>query len=292
MGRLALLAAGLAFATTAQSWSPPPDRITGTSRLWGDPTPNATVEIRRTEYGVPHIQGETLEAAAYGFGYCQAEDHLPNILHGMIGARGQLAETFGADAVRAAHAAGQLDFGENRVQEALAKRADITDLPIRWHLIGPLQSNKANKVPGAFASVQSVHSVELLERLARAAVAKGVQLPVLVQVDLAHEATKSGLDEAELRPPGICPLKQHRSGVRLRRLVDLELVAGAFVRKERRGACERQAVRRLGRCVQPEPLRQRRCSRCRPPPGAVESKQDLLFQNIGEPTRTRRIEQP
>ena len=49
MGRLALLAAGLAFATTAQSWSPPPDRITGTSRLWGDPTPNATVEIRRTD---------------------------------------------------------------------------------------------------------------------------------------------------------------------------------------------------------------------------------------------------
>lgn len=111
-----------------------------------------------------------------------------------------VSKTFGADAVRAAHAAGQLDFGENRVQEALAKRADITDLPIRWHLIGPLQSNKANKVPGAFASVQSVHSVELLERLARAAVAKGVQLPVLVQVDLAHEATKSGLDEAELRP--------------------------------------------------------------------------------------------
>lgn len=111
-----------------------------------------------------------------------------------------VSKTFGADAVRAAHAAGQLDFGENRVQEALAKRADIIDLPIRWHLIGPLQSNKANKVPGAFASVQSVHSVELLERLARAAAAKGEQLPVLVQVDLAHEATKSGLDEAELRP--------------------------------------------------------------------------------------------
>ena len=49
MGRLALLAAGLEFATTAQSWSPPPDRITGTSRLWGDPTPNTTVEIRRTD---------------------------------------------------------------------------------------------------------------------------------------------------------------------------------------------------------------------------------------------------
>lgn len=111
-----------------------------------------------------------------------------------------VSKTFGADAVRAAYAAGQLDFGENRVQEALTKRADTADLPIRWHLIGPLQSNKANKVPGAFASVQSVHSIDLLERLARAAAAAGVVLPVLVQVDLAHEATKSGLDEAELRP--------------------------------------------------------------------------------------------
>ena len=128
-----------------------------------------------------------------------------------------VSKTFGADAVRAAHAAGQVDFGENRVQEALAKRAETADLPLRWHLIGPLQSNKANKVPGQFACVQSVHSLDLLERLSRAAVAAGAQdapaggpvgerplppnvvLPVLIQVDLAHEATKSGLDEAELR---------------------------------------------------------------------------------------------
>ncbi len=55
------------------------------------------VTIRRTEYGVPHIQGETLEAAAFGFGYCQAEDHLPNIMRGIVGARGELAITFGPD---------------------------------------------------------------------------------------------------------------------------------------------------------------------------------------------------
>ena len=110
-----------------------------------------------------------------------------------------VSKTFGADAVRAAYAAGQVDFGENRVQEALAKRADTADLPLRWHLIGPLQSNKANKIPGAFAGVQSVHSLDLAERLSRAAVAAGTDLPILIQVDLAHEATKSGLDEAELR---------------------------------------------------------------------------------------------
>jgi PLP dependent protein len=111
-----------------------------------------------------------------------------------------VSKTFGADAVRAVHAAGQMDFGENRVQEALAKQAATADLPLRWHLIGHLQSNKANKVAGAFAAVQSVDSADLLERLARAADALGTPLPVLIQVDLAHEATKTGLAEADLRP--------------------------------------------------------------------------------------------
>lgn len=111
-----------------------------------------------------------------------------------------VSKTFGPDAVRAAFASGQLDFGENRVQEALAKQAETADLPIRWHLIGHLQSNKANKVPGAFASVHSVDSIDLLEKLARAADARGTALPVLVQVDLAHEVTKSGLDETDLEP--------------------------------------------------------------------------------------------
>jgi PLP dependent protein len=111
-----------------------------------------------------------------------------------------VSKTFGADAVRAAHAAGQIDFGENRVQEALAKRAATIDLPLRWHLIGPLQSNKVNKIPGAFAGVQSVHGLDLLERLSRVTAASGAELPILIQVDLAHESTKSGLDPAELRP--------------------------------------------------------------------------------------------
>jgi acyl-homoserine-lactone acylase len=53
------------------------------------------VQIRRTQFGVPHIEGETLEAAAFGFAYCQAEDHLDNILRGILGVRSQLAATFG-----------------------------------------------------------------------------------------------------------------------------------------------------------------------------------------------------
>ncbi len=55
------------------------------------------VQIRRTQYGVPHIQGDTLEAAAFGFGYCQAEDHLPQVMGGIVGVRGELALTFGPD---------------------------------------------------------------------------------------------------------------------------------------------------------------------------------------------------
>jgi acyl-homoserine-lactone acylase len=55
------------------------------------------VTIRRTAYGVPHIQGDSLEAAAFGFAYCQAEDHLDNIMRGILGARGDLAATFGPD---------------------------------------------------------------------------------------------------------------------------------------------------------------------------------------------------
>ena len=110
-----------------------------------------------------------------------------------------VSKTFGPAAVRAAHAAGQVEFGENRVQEGLAKRAALADLPLRWHLIGHLQSNKANKVPRAFACVQSVDSPELLGRLSRAADAAGAVLPVLLQVDLAGEATKSGADPAMVR---------------------------------------------------------------------------------------------
>ena len=55
------------------------------------------VQIRRTHYGVPHIQGDSFEAAAFGFGYCQAEDHLANVLRGILGVRGELAQTFGPD---------------------------------------------------------------------------------------------------------------------------------------------------------------------------------------------------
>ena len=113
-----------------------------------------------------------------------------------------VSKTFGADRVREAWAAGQRDFGENKVQESLQKIAETADVPARWHLIGHLQSNKAKKAVGPFVCIQSVDSVDLLRRLDDAAgmrPAGSGPLEVLVQVDFAGEATKFGAppDEAE-----------------------------------------------------------------------------------------------
>jgi pyridoxal phosphate enzyme (YggS family) len=111
-----------------------------------------------------------------------------------------VSKTFSADHVRAAVAAGQNDFGENKVQEAVRKISDTAGLPgVRWHLIGHLQSNKARKAAGPFAAIHSIDSVELLHRVDAAAVETGAQPDVLVQVDLAGEATKHGASSADAR---------------------------------------------------------------------------------------------
>lgn len=103
-----------------------------------------------------------------------------------------VSKTFPIEAVRAAYGAGQRDFGENRVQEGLQKIAESTEMKIRWHLIGHLQSNKARKAAENFTALHSIDSVELLQRVDVAAVSAGVQPDVLVQVDLALEPTKHG----------------------------------------------------------------------------------------------------
>jgi pyridoxal phosphate enzyme (YggS family) len=103
-----------------------------------------------------------------------------------------VSKTFPIEAVRAAYDAGQRDFGENRVQEALQKIAASGDLDIRWHLIGHLQSNKARKAAEQCAWIHSIDSVDLLRRVDDAAAAAGCRPNLLVQVDLALEATKHG----------------------------------------------------------------------------------------------------
>jgi PLP dependent protein len=111
-----------------------------------------------------------------------------------------VSKTFGVEHVRAAAAAGQVDFGENRVQEAASKIGQTSDLAIRWHLVGHLQSNKAQKAATSFAWIHSIDSAELLKRVDAAAQKAGSAPRLLVQADLAGEATKHGAEPGAVRP--------------------------------------------------------------------------------------------
>ena len=147
-----------------------------------------------------------------------------------------VSKTFGGDHVRAARAAGQKEFGENKVQEGLqkiAETADITD--VRWHLIGHLQSNKAKKAVGPFHCLQSIDSVDLLERVDAAAASAGATPEILVQADLAGETTKFGAAEDEVE--GVVRAALDARAVRLAGLMivppwneDPELTRPWFVR--------------------------------------------------------------
>lgn len=105
-----------------------------------------------------------------------------------------------ATAVRAAHAAGQRHFGENYVQEALDKMAALADLraELQWHLIGPLQSNKTRPVAEAFDWVHGVDRLKIAQRLSEQRPAGLAPLNVCLQVNVSGEASKSGVDPAEL----------------------------------------------------------------------------------------------
>ena len=103
-----------------------------------------------------------------------------------------VSKTFSADHVRAAADAGQIDFGENKVQEALEKMEQTASLPLRWHLIGHLQSNKAKRAATAFHAIHSIDSSALVATIDAAAAAGAHPIDLLVQVDFAREPTKHG----------------------------------------------------------------------------------------------------
>jgi pyridoxal phosphate enzyme (YggS family) len=124
-----------------------------------------------------------------------------------------VSKTHPIDAVRAAAEAGQVDFGENKVQEALQKIALATDIDVRWHLIGHLQSNKAKKAAAAVDAIHAIDSLDLLRRVDQAATAAGRPIDVLVQVDLALEETKFGAPEGEV--PAIVAAAADCRGARL-----------------------------------------------------------------------------
>jgi pyridoxal phosphate enzyme (YggS family) len=109
-----------------------------------------------------------------------------------------VSKTFPPERVREAYQAGLRDFGENRVQEAAAKIPALADLDITWHLIGHLQSNKARRAREIFHWVHSLDSIHLAHKLQDAPSGRSERLPVLLQVKLGHEQTKSGLSQEDV----------------------------------------------------------------------------------------------
>jgi len=103
-----------------------------------------------------------------------------------------VSKTFPLEAIREAYDAGQREFGENKLQEALQKIDAQADMRIGWHLIGHLQSNKARKAAARLDWIHAIDSVDLLRRVDEAARAANRTVNVLIQVDLALEPTKHG----------------------------------------------------------------------------------------------------
>jgi hypothetical protein len=132
-----------------------------------------------------------------------------------------VSKTFGADALREAHAAGQCAFGENQVQEALAKMEALVDLrqQLRWHLIGPLQSNKTRAAAEAFDWVHSVDRLKIAQRLAEQRPAWLPPLQLCLQVNISGESSKSGVAPAEVAALAAAVAALPAQRVRLRGLM-------------------------------------------------------------------------
>ena len=109
-----------------------------------------------------------------------------------------VSKTHPAESIVAAYEAGVRHFGENRVQEWEAKQPQVANLDATWHLIGHLQSNKARRAAHLFRRVDSLDDLALAKKLHAAADAEGKCLPVLIEVHLSGEETKSGVAEEEL----------------------------------------------------------------------------------------------
>lgn len=110
-----------------------------------------------------------------------------------------ISKTHPTEILRAGLDSGLTDFGENRVQEAEGKILELGRAAARWHLVGHLQSNKAARAVQLFDCIHSLDSADLAERLNRLCIAEGrEELPVLIQIDLGGEETKTGIDPKKL----------------------------------------------------------------------------------------------
>lgn len=128
-----------------------------------------------------------------------------------------VSKTQPAAAIRQAHAHGLADFGENYVQEALAKQAELNDLPLTWHFIGPIQSNKTRAIAEHFDWVHSVDRLKIAQRLAEQRPAHLPPLNICLQVNVSGEASKSGCTPEDL--PALAAAVAQLPQLRLRGLM-------------------------------------------------------------------------
>lgn len=128
-----------------------------------------------------------------------------------------------AEKVRAVHGLGQRAFGENIVQEALAKQAELADLDIEWHFIGPIQSNKTADIAANFDWVQSVDRKKILRRLSEQRPQDLPPLNVCLQVNIDQEPQKAGA--AADATPSLAKLAAGLPGIRLRGLMAIPALA-------------------------------------------------------------------
>jgi hypothetical protein len=123
---------------------------------------------------------------------CQASGRAPDTVCLLA-----VSKTFGADAVRQAHAAGQSAFGENYIQEAVDKITALADLPLQWHCIGPIQSNKTRLVATHFDWAHSVERLKTAQRLSEQRPVGMAPLQVCIQVNIDGGPTKAGVAPAD-----------------------------------------------------------------------------------------------
>jgi pyridoxal phosphate enzyme (YggS family) len=124
---------------------------------------------------------------------CQAAGRAPGSVQLLA-----VSKTWGPDAVRAAHAAGQTAFGENYIHEAVDKITALQDLPLQWHCIGPIQSNKTRLVAEHFDWVHSIDRLKIAQRLSEQRPAHLPPLQVCIQVNVDGGETKSGVVPQDL----------------------------------------------------------------------------------------------
>ena len=154
-----------------------------------------------------------------------------------------VSKTFAAVEVRAAYAAGQKEFGENYVQEALEKIAALSDLHLIWHFIGPIQSNKTRAIAEHFDWVHSVAREKIALRLAEARPPEREPLNICLQVNVSGEASKSGVAPDAVR--ALAEVVRALPRLRLRGLMAIPEPGGDIALQRRRCAGLRQLLGQL-----------------------------------------------